>query len=77
MGSGADKIITEPEHYTHGNIQPLDVIEDWDLPFHLASVIKYIARYRYKGNPEQDLEKAREYITRFLEKGKDNEQTEA
>jgi len=56
---------THPEHYAKYTIEPVDVIEDWDLPFHLGNVIKYISRYRDKGG-KSDLEKAQWYLNRFV-----------
>ena len=44
------------------------MIEDWDLPFHLANVVKYIARAPYKGAEAQDLEKAQYYLDRYIER---------
>ena len=74
MGSGADDmdtpmeydIINKPKHYTTTKLQPIDVIEAWDLEYHLGNVVKYIARAPYKGNQVQDLEKARWYLDRFI-----------
>lgn len=60
--------VSNPAHYTKNQIQPLDVIEDWDLPFHLANVVKYIARAPYKGAEAQDLEKAQYYLDRYIER---------
>ena len=56
-----------PKHYTDCSIEPMDVIEDWGLPHHLACVVKYIKRHTLKGSPVQDLEKARWYLDRYLE----------
>jgi len=36
--------INHPSHYTFGKIEPIDVIEDWGLPYHLGNTVKYIAR---------------------------------
>lgn len=60
--------INHPSHYTQGSIEPIDVIEDWDLPYHLGNVIKYIARYRFKGSSKKDLDKASWYLKRFVDK---------
>ena len=58
--------INHPKHYTAGNIEPIDVIEDWKLGYHLGCVIKYIARAPYKGTPLEDLKKARWYLDRLI-----------
>lgn len=37
--------IDRPSHYCEGRlIEPIEVIEDWGLGFHLGSAIKYISR---------------------------------
>lgn len=61
----SSNMVTAPPHYTHHDIEPLDVIEDWNLPHHLACVLKYIARWEKKGGL-QDLQKARYYLDRFI-----------
>ena len=46
-----EDIINSPSHYIEGRkIEPIDVIEDWELDgdYYLGNVIKYISRYRRK-----------------------------
>lgn len=57
----SDKV-HHPSHYTHGNYEPIDVINDWGLDFNLGNVVKYIARADYKGHKKEDLEKALFYL---------------
>lgn len=59
-------MINHPPHYNKGKIEPIEIIEDWDLPYHLGAVIKYIARYQHKGSPSEDLSKAAWYLNRFI-----------
>lgn len=66
LSKGLDNV-NHPSHYTFGKYEVLDVIEDWDLPFHLANVIKYIARAKHKGNEIQDLLKAQFYLNRYVD----------
>jgi len=61
-------IINWPKHYNTGKIQPIDVIEDWELDFRLANTVKYIQRHKHKGNAKKDLEKAIWYIQRYIDK---------
>lgn len=61
-------LVNKPPHYTHGDIEPIAVIEAWGLPHHLACVVKYIARHKHKGNAKQDLEKACWYLGRYINK---------
>lgn len=59
--------INHPDHYNQGNIEVIDVIEDWNLGFHLGNAIKYIARAEHKDNTKQDLEKAKWYLQRYID----------
>jgi CRISPR/Cas system-associated protein Cas5 (RAMP superfamily) len=65
-----EDIIEHPKHYTFGSIEPIDVIEDWQLDFRLANVVKYIARAGKKDpqKKKQDLEKALWYLKRYIDK---------
>lgn len=63
--------VNKPAHYTAGrSIEPIDAIEDWQLPHHLACVVKYITRYERKGGKESLL-KAQWYLNRFIERYND------
>lgn len=53
----ADKI-NHPSHYNSGKIEAIDVIEDWQLGFHLGNCVKYICRAKHAGNERDDLLKA-------------------
>lgn len=59
--------VNHPSHYTHGTIEVIDAIEDWKLGFHAGNVVKYVARHQHKGNPVEDLKKARWYLDRLIE----------
>ncbi len=54
------------DHYSRLTPQPIEVIESWNLSFHLGSVLKYIARARVCGNEIRDLMKARWYLDREI-----------
>ena len=59
------KNIDHPTHYNHGKIEAIEVIEDWDLDFHLGNALKYICRAGKKtSNAIEDLEKAIWYLKR-------------
>lgn len=60
------KDLRNQDHYTQHAIEPIEVIEDWELPYHLGNVIKYIGRYRYK-NGLEDLRKAAVYLDRYIQ----------
>lgn len=63
--------VNHPSHYTYGGIEVIDALEAWDLPFHLANVVKYVARCRHKGKPLEDLRKARWYLDRYIQRLED------
>ena len=61
--------VNHPAHYTDGNIEVIDFIEDKKLPYHLGNVVKYVARAGKK-DPEktvEDLKKAAWYLNRYIE----------
>jgi len=60
-------IVNHPSHYTQGNIEVIDFIEDQELPYHEGNIIKYVSRHRFK-NGIEDLRKARWYLDRLIEK---------
>jgi hypothetical protein len=59
--------VNNPQHYNKQGIEVIDVIEAYELPYHLGNVIKYVLRHQYKGNPIKDLKKAQWYLTRYIE----------
>lgn len=66
--------VSHPSHYNVGKIEVIDAIEDWGLNFSLGNAVKYIARADHKGKPIEDLQKARWYIEREIERRmKENE----
>jgi len=60
--------IDHPEHYNHGKIEAIAVIEDWELDFHLGNAVKYICRAGRKDSTTsiEDLEKASWYVKRKI-----------
>jgi len=61
------------EHYKNLSPQPIEVIENWELDFHLANVLKYISRAGKKAGESElkDLEKAKVYLDRKIHKIKE------
>lgn len=55
-----------PSHYNDKSITPLQVIDSWNLDFYLGNTIKYIARYKDKGKPLEDLKKSLNYLQLFI-----------
>lgn len=67
--SGYDHI--NPSHYKGDRAyEPIDVIEDWGLNYHLGNALKYIARNGRKPgeDPRQGLSKAIWYLERLQDK---------
>lgn len=56
------------QHYQTKRPQPITVIEDWGLGYHLGNALKYIARQGDKGGAE-DIKKAIWYLERFVQLG--------
>jgi hypothetical protein len=61
-----------PNHYNK-KVQPIDLIEAFDMNFNLGNVIKYVSRAGLKGNAYDDLEKAFYYLRKEMEKHQLNE----
>lgn len=63
-------IINHPAHYNRSSIEPINVIENWDLNFNLGNVIKYVERAGYKDPSKtiEDLKKARWYLDREIKR---------
>lgn len=62
----SEEMVKHPPHYTQGNIEVIDFIDDQKLGYHLGNAIKYICRCRFKGHKEEDLKKAIWYLEREL-----------
>ena len=61
--------VNHHKHYTKGKIEPIDVINANNLDYLEGNIVKYIARYKYKGGVE-DLEKAEFYLRMLLQREK-------
>jgi len=65
------KFGTNSSHYKKCQIEVIEVIEDWHLPYHLGAVLKYIARYKFKHRKREhqieDLKKADDFLTRYIQ----------
>jgi hypothetical protein len=58
--------VQHPPHYTRGRIEVWDFIADQQLGFLEGNIIKYVCRHKHKGNPKQDLEKAKAYLEKLI-----------
>ena len=64
--------VNHPSHYTTGTIECIEAIKASMTPeefkgFLKGNVMKYVFRYRLKGKPLQDLQKAQWYMDRLIE----------
>lgn len=64
--------VNSPAHYNVGGIEVIDAIEAWGLGFCLGNTVKYVARAGRKDPSKtiEDLEKARWYLDREIERRK-------
>jgi len=60
--------VNHPAHYKVGGIETIDFIEAKALGYHLGNAVKYSTRGDHKGNRLQDLQKAKWYNDRAIEK---------
>lgn len=59
--------VNHPDHYQGNKYEAIDIIEDYNLNFHLGNVIKYVLRADKKNDRVEDLKKAAWYLNRELE----------
>lgn len=55
-----------PDHYKASTIEAIQVIEEFHLNYHLGNVVKYILRCDKKGDPMENLQKAKWYLEREI-----------
>lgn len=63
-------MVNHPSHYTNGEIECIEAIKasmskDEFLGYLKGNAMKYVWRYRLKGKPREDLEKANFYLNRL------------
>ena len=64
--------VNAPAHYLHGRKETIDVITDCmtNDEFHgylKGNILKYVSRYKFKGEPLEDLQKAHWYLNRLIQ----------
>ena len=64
--------VNAPAHYLHGRKETIDVISDCmtDDEYHgylKGNILKYVSRYKFKGEPLEDLQKAHWYLNRLIQ----------
>ena len=71
-------IVNNPSHYRQSSTETIDLIKEsmTTEEFHgylKGACMKYMSRYKYKGQPIQDLEKAEWYFKRLIAEVLDKE----
>lgn len=62
-------MVDHPDHYSKGRkYEPIEVIEDWNLGFHIGNALKYISRVGRKDDAIQDIDKAIWYLQRAIDR---------
>ena len=67
-------MVNQPPHYNNGNVECIEAIEasmsvDEFAGYLKGNCLKYLWRYRYKGNPLTDLNKAQWYLDKLRQHG--------
>jgi len=63
--------VNSPNHYKQGNRETIEVIKDYMTSDEFSgylkgNIIKYVGRFKFKGNPLQDLKKASWYLDKLI-----------
>jgi hypothetical protein len=71
-----EDLVNNPNHYRQSSTETIDIIKSSMTveEFHgylKGACMKYMSRYKYKGNAIQDLEKAEWYLKRLIKEVKD------
>ena len=68
--------VDHPKHYGNGTYETINVIEAWNLDFHLGNAVKYISRAGKKDKSKtiEDLEKAIWYLERKIKQLSDSDE---
>jgi hypothetical protein len=67
-----EDVVNQPKHYNTGTIECIEAIKASMSPLEFlgylkGNVLKYTWRYSYKGKPQEDIDKARWYLSRLQE----------
>ena len=55
-----------PTYYIGSKIQLADIIDEFNLDWYQASILKYVIRCKHKGKKIEDLQKAKWYLERYI-----------
>ena len=62
------EMVDHPKHYNRGKFEAIDIIEALEMNFNLGNAQKYLFRAGHKDDIIQDLEKAKWYIEREIQR---------
>ena len=65
--NNTEEKINHPSHYQSSSMEVIEIIEAFNLNFHLGNAIKYTLRAGKKGDKIEDLDKAMWYLERERE----------
>ena len=66
-----EDLINHPQHYNTQSLEAIDIISASMTPeefkgYLKGNILKYLIRYKHKGNPAVDLKKARWYLDKLV-----------
>jgi len=64
--------VNSPKHYKQGKRETIEVIQDYMtqdefVGYLKGNILKYVGRFKFKGKPLQDLEKAEWYLKKLIQ----------
>lgn len=67
--------VNSPKHYLQGKRETIEVIQDYMtrdefVGYLKGNILKYVGRFKFKGKPLQDLEKAKWYLEKLIKEVK-------
>ena len=71
--------VNHPTHYKQGKRETIEVIQDYMtkdefVGYLKGNILKYVGRFKFKGKPLQDLQKAEWYLNKLIAEVKTWEQ---
>ena len=66
-----EDLVNNPNHYRQSSTETIDIIKSSMTAeeFHgylKGNILKYVSRYKFKGEPLEDLQKAHWYLNRLI-----------
>lgn len=68
-----DDLVNSPKHYRMQGVEAIDILEmsmteEAFQGYLKGNILKYLIRYKHKNKPKEDLEKAKWYLNKLIEK---------